>query len=123
MTDTKPLELQGVFGSTKKSGNWEVPASITLHRRMGSAELDFTQATFTTNTVTIDINMVGGSLEIRVPENASVDSDVVTKLGSYQDHRDGNPPSPDVRIHLRGTATWGSVETRGPRQGLFHRKS
>ena len=44
--DEETLVLNGTFGSTKRSGPWRVPPRITLRRRFGSVELDFTSADF-----------------------------------------------------------------------------
>ncbi len=109
----KTVEWRGVLSSVQKTGAWTVPGHLVLHRRLGSVELDFTQAVFTTDTVTIDLDMVLGSVELRVPENVAVESSISATIGSDQDHRRaGNPPHPTARIVVRGRVVLGSLETR-----------
>ncbi|MFC6713876.1 hypothetical protein [Branchiibius cervicis] len=64
MTDDT-LHLNGTLGSTKRSGLWQVPRYVSIKRRLGSVELDFSQAEFVDDTVDILVDLVGGSLEIR----------------------------------------------------------
>jgi Domain of unknown function (DUF1707) len=54
------LELRGVFGSVKREGRWRVPRTLPLHRRMGSVELDFTQADIRYPVVRIELDTIGG---------------------------------------------------------------
>lgn len=82
------VEWRGTFGSIKRNGAWTVPAQIRIHRRMGSVELDFTEAQFTSPVTDVELDVTGGSIEIRVPAGATVSTDeVVVNLGSIEDHR------------------------------------
>jgi predicted membrane protein len=116
MSDEGKLVLNGTFGSTKRSGRWTVPPHITLRRRFGSAELDFTSADFQALDVVMDIDMVGGSIELRVPNDVRVESELSTTFASYEDHRKTTAATASRSIRLRGRAVWGSVETRGPKK-------
>jgi Cell wall-active antibiotics response 4TMS YvqF len=107
----EPLVLSGVLGSTKRSGAWQVPAEVRLRRRFGSAELDFTSAVFASDTVVLDVDMIGGSIELKVPADMHVTSELSTTLASYEDHREVNPVG-GRSMPLRGRAVWGSVEVR-----------
>lgn len=81
------IELGGTFSSLKRKGTWRVPRKLVLRRRMGSAELDFTQADISYPVVDIDLDIGGGSVEMRLPEGASASIDGVhTTLGSTEDH-------------------------------------
>lgn len=109
-------ELRGTFGSRKRSGVWVVPRTLRLRTRMGSTELDFTQATFVHDRLDISLQVFGGSIELRVPADAVVDMDAVTiNLGSLEDHRRNQPGQGSLHIVISGTLTWGSLEIRGPR--------
>lgn len=111
------VEWRGTFGSLERRGVWTVPARIRLYRRMGSVELDFTDAQFTSDVVDIELDVAWGSVELRLPDGAGAISDsVVVSAGSVEDKRrnataDGRP---QLRIH--GTLRWGSLEIRGPRR-------
>jgi hypothetical protein len=117
MTDSGSLELAHTFGSTKRSGPWRVPARVTLRQRMGSSDLDFTAAMLESAEVTLDIDMIGGSIEVRVPDGMHVQSTLRTTLGSYQDHRGVDSGPADSTLVITGRAVWGSVEVRGPKRG------
>lgn len=110
------LRLRGTFGSRKRSGAWVVPRTIDIRTRMGSTELDFTKADFPHDELSIMVNMVGGSIELRVPANSTVDiNDVTTTLGSVEDHRAAQPAGTTPHITITGKLTWGSLEVRGPK--------
>jgi Cell wall-active antibiotics response 4TMS YvqF len=120
MSDT--LNLSHTFGSIKRGGEWRVPEHIVLRQRMGSAELDLTEADLAATHTVLELDMIGGSVEIRVPEDMLVISTLTTTLASYQDHRS---PGPDTTLAtatdaptlaVQGRAAWGSVEVRGPKR-------
>jgi hypothetical protein len=114
------VELTGTFSSLKRKGAWRVPRRLVLRRRMGSAELDFTQADIVHPVVDIELDIGGGSVEMRLPEGASASIDGVHAIrGSVEDHRKN--PSPDGHPHfvITGEVRWGSVELRGPRRWPF----
>ena len=113
MSSDQPLVLSGTLGSTKRSGAWQVPEQITLRRRFGSAELDFTSAVLAGPHIVMDVDMIGGSIELRVPDDMHVTSELRPTLASYADPRKV-PPAPSGRsLPLRGRAVFGSVEVRG----------
>src|ERR1700759_3476539 len=64
---TDRVELRGVLGSLKRHGEWIVPTRLALVRRMGSVELDLTRARFAGPIVVIELNMIRGSVDIRLP--------------------------------------------------------
>lgn len=118
------VELRGWFSSVKRKGAWTVPRKIVLRPRMGSVELDFTEARIDFPVVEIQLDVAGGSVELRLPENASASTDRVSvTLGSVEDHRKDKTPAPEGRPHfeLSGQVNWGSLELRGPRRRLFGR--
>jgi hypothetical protein len=118
----KVLELRGVFGSVKRQGHWRVPSTLRLHRRMGSVELDFTEADIRYPVVRIELDTIGGSVELRVPESASVSLDAVAvTLGSVQDHRKEAPARGALHFDITGQLRWGSLEVRGPRRKFLGR--
>lgn len=109
---TESLTLSHMFGSTKRKGSWRVPARVVLRQRMGSTDLDFTEADLADAHTVIDVDMFGGSIELRVPGDIRVTSELSTTLASYQDHRSTDNAAATRSITLRGRAIWGSVEVR-----------
>lgn len=114
------LQLSGWFSSMKRRGSWVVPRKLVLRPRMGSVDLDFTEARIDHEVVDIELDVAGGSVELRVPDGAAVSlSGLEVLMGSAEDHRrypkqDGIP-----YFRITGQVRWGSLELRGPRRGLF----
>jgi len=114
------VEWRGTLGSIERKGAWTVPARIRIHRRMGSVELDFTEAVFTAPVTDIELDVIGGSVEIRVPEGADVSIDeIAVSMGSIEDHRKTRGSGGSPRLRFRGSLRMGSFEVRGPRRRLF----
>lgn len=110
------LELRGTFGSRKRQGEWDVPGVIAINTRMGSTELDFTNARFSGPELRIDVDMWGGSIELRFADGVSVTTDAVaTTLASVEDHRKNPVANGHPRVTIAGKLTWGSLEIRGPK--------
>ena len=111
------LELRGWMGSLERHGEWTVPTRLTLVRRMGSVDLDLTTARFAGPVVVIELDMVGGSVDIRLPDGASTSLDDVTVYGGSARDRRKNPPAEGKpHIVLTGRVVMGSVTIRGPRR-------
>ena len=118
------LELRGWLGSLHRGGEWSVPTRLALVRRVGSVDLDLTNARFAGPVVVIELDMVRGSVDIRLPDGASASVDDVTVYGGSARDRRKNPPA-EGRPHvvLTGRVVLGSVNIRGPRRPLLRRGS
>jgi hypothetical protein len=115
--------LRGWLGSLKRSGEWTVPTRLALVRRMGSVELDLTRARFAGPLVVVELDIIRGSVEIRLPEGASASiDDVEVIVGSARDLRKNAPGEGTPHLVLTGRVVWGSVELRGPRRSRFWRR-
>ncbi|AMO61030.1 protein of uncharacterised function (DUF1707) [Mycolicibacterium phlei] len=112
------VELRGVFGSLKRHGEWTVPSRLALHRRMGSVDLDLTRARFAGPVVVIELDLMFGGLDLRLPDGASASiDDVEVNVGSAYDHRRDAPAEGNPHVILTGKVVCGSVDIRGPRRG------
>ena len=117
------LELRGWLGSLRRRGEWTVPTRLALVRRVGSVDLDLTSARFAGPVVVIELDMVRGSLAIRLPEGASASiDDVVVYGGSARDRRKNPPAEGRPHVVLTGRVVLGSVNIRGPRRPLLPRR-
>lgn len=116
------LELRGWLGSLRRHGEWTVPTRLALVRRVGSVHLDLTSARFAGPVVVIELDMVRGSLDIRLPEGASVSvDDVVVYGGSARDRRRDPPAEGKPHVVITGRVVLGSVSVRGPKRPLLRR--
>ena len=114
------MDLGATFGSVTRKGYWVVPRKLRVRSRLGSTELDFTEAQIDHPTVDVEIDVKGGSVEMRLPEGASASMDDVDVMaGSVEDHRRSRAPMGRPHFNISGSLSWGSVEIRGPRRNFF----
>jgi hypothetical protein len=114
------VELRGTSSSLKRTGRWIVPRKLILRQQKGSAELDFTQAQIGHPVTSIELDINGGSVEIRLPDGASASTDGVEAIrSSIEDHRKNPPPAGHPHFVITGTIQRGSIELRGPKPRPF----
>lgn len=115
------LVLSAKYSSLVRNGRWLVPAEIVVSNKYGSTKLDFRDAQVSTPTVHIELDCKWGSVEVIIPEQASVDLNAISeiKYGSLEDKTgsDGRPGTP--RLVFSGRVHGGSLTIRNPRRGLF----
>ena len=111
------LELRGWMGSLERHGEWTVPTRLSLVRRVGSVDLDLTAARFAGPVVVIELDLVRGSLDLRLPDGASASIDDVTVYGgTARDRRKNQPAEGKPHVVLTGRVVLGSVTIRGPKR-------
>ncbi|HVV09078.1 DUF1707 domain-containing protein [Amycolatopsis sp.] len=115
------LELSAKYSSLNRSGRWIVPPELVVRNKYGSTKLDFTQAQVGSPTVQVELDVKWGSVEVTIPEHASVDLNAISELkyASLEDKTgsDGRPGTP--RFIFSGRLHGGSLNIRNPRRGLF----
>jgi len=108
----QPVEMRAIMSSIKRSGRWTVSRELVVHNRLGSTDLDFSEAHIEHAEVGIRLEVSGGSVRLLVPEHASVSTDDVTiTAGSLKDKvgmRAGGRP----HFVVSGTITAGSLLLR-----------
>jgi hypothetical protein len=111
-------ELRNVLGSLSRRGEWDVPARLVVRTKVGSTELDFTKARIPHDVVEIELDVVAGSVELRVPLAAQVEHhEVESVLSSIEDsRRDRNGHVDGPVFRLTGSVRAGSVEIRSPKR-------
>ena len=120
---TDRVELRGWLGSLRRQGEWTVPTRLALVRRVGSVDLDLANARFAGPVVVIELDLVRGSLDLRLPEGASASIDDVTVYGgSARDRRKDAPAEGTPHVVLTGRVVLGSVNVRGPKRPLLRRR-
>ncbi|HLU60050.1 MAG TPA: DUF1707 domain-containing protein [Pseudonocardia sp.] len=118
-------EVRSTLGSVTRRGAWDVPAHLVVRTIVGTAELDFTEANIPHDVVDLELDVVGGSVELRLPAGARVDQDGLQATLSEVENRlrgraDGQS-GPLFRI--RGSVRAGSVHIRPPRRARWWHRS
>jgi cell wall-active antibiotic response 4TMS protein YvqF len=98
----------------RRDADWILPRLFRVFAFWGNAEIDLTQALLAPGTSEIEIRCIMGSVEIIVPPDVRVESEVDAVLGSAEVQRQiastTSPDAPTVRI--TGSAFMGSIEIR-----------
>jgi hypothetical protein len=104
--------IVNIFGGSGRSGQWTVPREIRIVTIFGGADIDFTDAIFTTPNVTIKILCVFGGDNIYVPENINVVSKAFCILGGI----DNTAPSIASRqaptLTIEGLVLFGGLDIK-----------
>ncbi|PKH56735.1 hypothetical protein CXF83_06530 [Shewanella sp. Choline-02u-19] len=66
------LVISCILGNNERSGQWVVPSEIKLNNVLGETTLDFTDAIFQHQEITIKLNCILGSCKVFIPENINV---------------------------------------------------
>jgi hypothetical protein len=107
-TDT----IINILGGSSRSGQWTVPREIRVITIFGGADIDFTDAIFTTPNVTIKILCLFGGDNIYVPENVNVVSKAFCILGGI----DNTAPSIASRqaptLTIEGLVLFGGLDIK-----------
>lgn len=77
---------------------------------MGGCEVDLTQARIASGEAVLDVFAFWGGIEIRVPPDWKVVSQVSAFMGAYEESAQPAPPDSTQRLILRGLAIMGAVE-------------
>lgn len=107
----KPVELRANMSTIKRDGAWSVPRELIIRNRLGSTELDFSEAEIPYDEVRIMLNVSGGSVKLLLPERSSAVTDQVqVTAGSIKDKvgEGGGRPL----FVIGGTLTAGSLHLR-----------
>lgn len=107
-------QIDNILGSESLSGEWVVPKQIEVKCILGSVDLDFTHAVFSSPEVTITFNGWLSSLDIIVPRGIDVSTNMKSIMGSVENSRKrlGNVGK-DIqrpRIHIVGQNILSSVD-------------
>ena len=98
----------------RRDADWILPRLFRVFAFWGNAEIDLTQALLAAGTSEIEIRCIMANVEIIVPPDVRVESEVDALLGSAEVHRQTasttSPDAPTVRI--TGSAFLGSVEIK-----------
>jgi hypothetical protein len=103
-----------VLSHMRRDADWILPRLFRVFAFWGNAEIDLTRALLAAGTSEIEIRCIMGSVEIIVPPDVRVESEVDAVLGSAEVQRQiastTSADAPTVRI--TGSAFMGSIEIK-----------
>jgi hypothetical protein len=118
-------EVRSLLGSASRRGAWDVPAHLVVRIVLGSAELDFTEASIPHEVVEIEMDVVAGSVEMRVPDGSRVERDALQATLSSVEVRTRTRQDgvAGTVFRLTGSVRAGSVEIKPPKRPRWWRRS
>jgi len=99
-----------ILSSNQYRGQWLVPAEIHVINVLGSVELDFSEAVFQHQHVVIKVNNWVSSLNILVPEQVSVVSNMFNIVGSSTHRPTSGADRQGPKIVIEGYSVLGSLD-------------
>lgn len=105
------MSLVAIFGSFERRGTWTAPADIGAYCVFGGGDIDFTGATLTSSTTTINVLCLFGGLKVYVPAGMDVRSEAAGIFGGVEvaggQSRPGAP-----QLVIKGAAIFGGIEVK-----------
>lgn len=101
-----------IMGGVERSGEWVVPAEMTVVAFWGGVDLDMRQAQFAAREVVVTVNVLMGGASITVDEHTRVVMEGMGIMGGYAGPSAHEPTEFDedsVTLRVRGVAIMGGV--------------
>ena len=90
---TAPTTLSSDWETVRRKGSWQVPPRLILTGSMGTFDLDFRQAVFTTPTIEIEVQVSATNVKLRLGPDHEVRADEVVKSGWSSTKDKAGPPA------------------------------
>lgn len=108
------IRLPTVLGSTKRQGVWSVPPELHCLVILGELVLDFRDAHFVSDAVTVDLSATLGSVTLIVPPGTQVENECHEILSSSTFPKRGRRSAPPngLLVVLTGRAFFSDVTVK-----------
>lgn len=118
VTPKDRVELKNTMSSMHRKGRWAVPRELVVRNRMGSTDLDFSEADIPHAVVTVELDVTAGSVKLLLPEGATVNTEEIeVSAGSVHDRAGTGEGRP--HFVLTGAVRAGSVQIKRVRTVRF----
>ncbi|WP_425576079.1 DUF1707 SHOCT-like domain-containing protein [Streptomyces axinellae] len=108
--------LVAIFSGAERKGRWRVPRKINAFACFGGIVIDLTEALFEHQHVQINATAIFGGIEIRVPENVTLQQKGAGVFGGFDVQvSDSTDPGAPV-VLVEGAAIFGGVDAK-PKRG------
>ena len=131
MPAAQPIRLDGrrpvagIFSRERRDGRWVVPERLTVSAVFGEVVLDLREAILQSQRVTVLATLMGGTLQLIVPEGVTVETTGTAVLSTTSGPRvpgptpAGTPPPLAPVIEVRTFALGGRVKIVRPRRSRW----
>lgn len=104
--------IVSILGGNSRSGRWTVPKEVRVFSIMGGADIDFSDAIFTTPNVTVKICCVFGGDNIYIPENVNVVSKAFCIMGGIDNKAPSIASRQAPTITIEGFVLFGGLDIK-----------
>jgi hypothetical protein len=117
--------VAGIFSRERRDGRWVVPERLAVSAVFGEVVLDLREAILQSQRVTVLATLMGGTLQLIVPEGVAVETTGTAVLSTRSGSRDaGQPPAGTLPPHtpvieVRTFALGGRVKIVRPRRSRW----
>lgn len=103
-----------VLSNMRRDADWILPRHFRIFAFWGNSEIDLTQALLAPGTSEIEIRCIMANVQIIVPPDLRVESEVDAVLGSAEVQRQVSTPAPAdaPTVRITGTAFLGAIEIK-----------
>ncbi|GLX80627.1 LiaF domain-containing protein [Thalassotalea eurytherma] len=109
---SESLKLKTILSKNERSGRWQVPQEINSTNILGSDVLDFTDAEFSYQHVTLNLDCILGESVIYVPEGVNVVCEAFCFMGSIENKAPSISTRQSPTIVIKGNMWLGSVKVQ-----------
>jgi hypothetical protein len=117
--------VAGIFGRERRDGRWVVPERLTVTAVFGEVVLDLREAILQSQRVTVLATLVGGTVQLIVPEGVAVETTGTSVLGTgtrggQAGPTPAGPPRPQMPVvEVRTFSLGGRVKIVRPRRSRW----
>jgi hypothetical protein len=108
-----------VFSGASRSGVWTVKPHISVFTLFGGADLDFSEARFTSSPVVVNIFCMFGGVEITVPVGTTIHNSATAIFGGVDLKKIAAPIAGAPTIIVKGLLAFGGATIKHPKRKKF----
>lgn len=108
----KRIEAQAIFWGAKKQIRSQDFEGGVINCMFGGVEYDLSDAKISPNGAEININVIFGGVELRLPKNVELVNNITGILGGVEDKTYHHAEKTESKVVLTGTAIFGGVEIK-----------
>jgi hypothetical protein len=107
--------IVAVFGGSSRKGPWRVPAKLRVVTMFGGADIDLSQATFTSHTTRIKVLCLFGGVDIKVPERMHATMKAIAIFGGADNKAPACADREAPRLIVEGLVMFGGADVKPKR--------